>query len=57
VTLEEPQRLVAQTVAGISQINFILPQLPDGAYTAYVGSGQFYSGSDFNAVVVNVGKP
>ena len=44
-------------VAGISQINFVLPQLPPGQYTAYVGSIAFSPNFDFNAAIVNVGQP
>ena len=44
-------------VAGIAQINFILPAVPPGQYAAYVGSGQFNANFDFNAAIINVGQP
>jgi len=44
-------------VAGMSNISFIVPPLRAGHYTMYVGSGPFYSYSDFNSTIINVGQP
>ncbi len=42
-------------VAGITQINIRVPQLPPAEYTFYVGWGPFQFASDFNAAYVNIG--
>ena len=43
-------------VAGITQINFQVPQLTPAQYTAYVGWGPLKTYGDYNAVSVYVGK-
>jgi uncharacterized protein (TIGR03437 family) len=42
-------------VAGISQVNFRQPTLPEGANTLYLGWGPFQRGSDYNSTVIYVG--
>ena len=48
-------------VAGVSQINFRVPQLPPGTYAVYIGWGQPTNGRpffpDYNTVSLTVGQP
>jgi uncharacterized protein (TIGR03437 family) len=43
-------------VAGITQINFRLPELTASQYTAYVGWGPFGTFGDYNSISVYVGQ-
>ena len=45
-----------EQVAGITQINFLLPNLTPSQYTAYVGWGPFGTYGDYNAISVYVGQ-
>jgi uncharacterized protein (TIGR03437 family) len=42
-------------VAGITQINVRVPNLPPSQYMLNVGSGPFEWGSDYNATSVSIG--
>lgn len=48
-------------VAGVSQINFRVPQLPAGTYAVYIGWGQPTNGRpffpDYNTISLTVGQP
>ena len=45
-----------RAVAGLTQINFRVPELSNGQYTVYVGSGPLRPGSDYNSAVLFVGR-